>query len=406
VCFITTVLSIMFIVWAMVDAGRRSNTDGGNEETLLNPIQLDYLTFFIEKYLVVVIFAVINAYQADVTHRSLFMKKRICEQLAISTDKEKTKNMQMVPLPEVIRDQLKDNEQVVIDAYGSVLFADIVSFTVFSTGLEAARLVRILDWMFLLHDDLAGRIGVDKIKTLGDCYVASTGLLAPATDHAAALIKFGIGMHAMMGRLNDKFELRGNGPFGKDLRIRVGVASGPVVGGVVGGKKFLFDIWGTTVEEAEIMESEGIPERVQISAATYLRAKKDDWLRFDKRDDVKLPGYDETSYMVRQPSNVEEWLNVLYPLEDGDAEVRKSRSISVSGGSSKEDKKNKNNKPTGPQPKGRSKPRSIDRKRAPGKRASAVFYDGDLGRKESDRKGRNQQIEMMTNPMPRPEKLP
>ena len=246
------------------------------QETLLNPIQLDYLTFFIEKYLVVVIFAVINAYQADVTHRSLLMKKRICEQLAISTDKEKTKNMQMVPLPEVIRDQLKDNEQVVIDAYGSVLFADIVSFTVFSTGLEAARLVRILDWMFLLHDDLAGRIGVDKIKTLGDCYVASTGLLAPATDHAAALIKFGIGMHAMMERLNDKFELRGNGPFGKDLRIRVGWPQ-VVVGGVVGGKKFLFDIWGTTVEEAKSWSRRAFLS-VCDQCRTYLRAKKDDWL--------------------------------------------------------------------------------------------------------------------------------
>merc|ERR1711968_177165 len=218
-----------------------------------------------------------------------------------------------------------------IDAYGSVLFADIVSFTVFSTGMEAARLVRVLDWMFLLHDDLAGRIGVDKIKTLGDCYVASTGLLAPATDHAAALIKFGIGMHAMMGRLNDKFELRGNGPFGKDLRIRVGVASGPVVGGVVGGKKFLFDIWGTTVEQSELMESEGVPERVHMSDSTYLRARKDPDLRFEMDDKSrheggKIKDYNsDFSYLAIMPSNIPAWLNELFPVmetkNDGDSDI-------------------------------------------------------------------------------------
>ena len=103
------------------------------------------------------------------------------------------------------------------------------------------KLVEILNDMFSRHDALADRCEVDKVKTLGDCYVASCGLLAPIANHAAKLTKFGIGMHGVMGDLNDAFNLRGKGPKNKDLRIRVGLASGTVVGGVVGGKKFIFE---------------------------------------------------------------------------------------------------------------------------------------------------------------------
>merc|ERR1719502_373813 len=202
---------------------------------------------------------------------------------------EKEKNYNLVPLPPSIRDMMRrnaedgDQQQIVIDSYGSGLFADIVSFTVFSSGIEPLQLVRVLNEMFSMHDTLATRLSVDKIKTLGDCYVASTGLLAASSNHASLLVKFGIGMHDVMYKLNTKFDLHGKGPKGKDLRIRVGVASGPVVGGVVGGKKFLFDIWGETVEQAELMESEGIPQRVHVSESTHLRARKDPDLRFEKR---------------------------------------------------------------------------------------------------------------------------
>ena len=81
--------------------------------------------------------------------------------------------------------------------------------------VEAFQLVKILDDMFEMHDDLALKLGVDKVKTLGDCYVACTGVLSPIANHAATMVKFGLGMHLVMKRLNDKFDLHGNGPKGK-----------------------------------------------------------------------------------------------------------------------------------------------------------------------------------------------
>jgi hypothetical protein len=224
--------------------------------------------------------------------------------------------------------------------------------------MDPMNLVLVLNEMFSLHDSLATRLGVDKIKTLGDCYVASTGLLAPLPNHAALLCRFGIGMHDVMDKLNTKFDLHDKGPFGKDLRIRVGIATGTVVGGVVGMKKFLFDIWGDTVEQSELMESEGVPERVHIAQSTYDRACKDDNLQFvvaqenkdflKKHPNGKIDGYNEKkSYLAKIPNRIPEWLDELYPLpkslfdedQDDDKKGKKKKS-------KKKSKKNSRNSQT------------------------------------------------------------
>ena len=169
------------------------------------------LTFFVEKFCPVVILAVLAGRKLEVKTRFQFTKQLSHRDTMRTAEVEKRKNFDLVPLPQAIRDLLRrsweeegNEQQIVIDAFGSVLFADIVSFTVFSSDMDPMDLVLVLNEMFSMHDTLATRLGVDKIKTLGDCYVASTGLLAPLPNHAALLVKFGIGMHDVMDKLNTK----------------------------------------------------------------------------------------------------------------------------------------------------------------------------------------------------------
>ena len=316
------------------------------------------LTFFVEKYLPVTILATLAGHKLESKTRFQFTKQINHRDTMHAAEVEKRKNSDLIPLPQSIRELMQKNideeckDQIVIDAFGSVLFADIVSFTVFSTGMDPMELVLVLNEMFSMHDTLASRMGVDKIKTLGDCYVAATGLLAPLPNHAALLVKFGIGMHDIMEKLNAKFPVcraksdkypNGKGPKNKDLRVRVGIATGTVVGGVVGLKKFLFDIWGDTVEQAELMESEGVPERVHVSQTTFERATKDENLRFKVAQENpeflekhgpggKVEGYNQPySYLAVIPGRapgyemtITEWIDELFPIKSKNKDKNKS----------------------------------------------------------------------------------
>ena len=258
----------------------------------------------------------------------MFMKLLGIRKQQETINNEAAKHKKLIALPPVLVEGLRNKKKVVLDAYGTILFADIVSFTVFSTNLPPIRLVQILNDMFAMHDELAKRVGVDKVKTLGDCYVACSGVLSPLANHAASMVQFGIGMHWVMERLNKRHNLNGKGPFGKDLRIRVGCSSGSIVGGVVGGKKFIFDIWGETVEDAEIMESGGVPERTHVSQTTYIRAVKDSTLKFEKLDRLPEEGYPKEkgqTYLAIVPNDVEAWLNGVC----GDADCVDDQSTST-----------------------------------------------------------------------------
>jgi class 3 adenylate cyclase len=165
-------------------------------------------------------------------------------------------------LPESISARLLAGERTIADEYPAVtvLFADIVGFTPMAARLSPAAVVAVLDRLFARFDALVAEQGLEKIKTIGDAYMAAGGLPEPLADHADRIVDLGLAMIDVAAQESDGIA---------ELRLRVGVHSGPVVGGVIGKRKFAFDIWGETVNLASRLESQGVPDRVHVSAATW-----------------------------------------------------------------------------------------------------------------------------------------
>ena len=146
-----------------------------------------------------------------------------------------------------------------IDA-ASVLFADVVDFTPMSASLSPAQLVELLDEVFSCFDAFVDELGLEKIKTVGDAYMAAAGVPRPRVDHAHAIAELAL-------RIRDHEAV--NPVDGGRLMFRVGVNSGPVTAGVIGTRTFSYDLWGDTVNTASRMESSGVPGAIQITAATH-----------------------------------------------------------------------------------------------------------------------------------------
>src|SRR5262249_51906492 len=138
----------------------------------------------------------------------------------------------------------------------SVVFADIVGFTPLAASMTPTALVQMLDGVFRKFDACATAAGVEKIKTIGDAYVAVAGLTLERGDHAAAAARFALSLRDAISEYNASE--------GKSLRLRIGLESGPVVAGVIGKHKFSYDLWGDTVNAAARMESHGEPGRIQL----------------------------------------------------------------------------------------------------------------------------------------------
>lgn len=165
-------------------------------------------------------------------------------------------------LPPAISTRLKDGEGTIADGFRevSVLFADIVGFTELSARMPPAELVGVLNAVFSRFDELAGELGLEKIKTIGDAYMVAAGLPEARQHHATVLVRMGLRMRDALDRLNEEL--------GLTLAVRIGVHSGPVVAGVIGKRKFSYDLWGDTVNTASRMESHGEQGRVHVSQAT------------------------------------------------------------------------------------------------------------------------------------------
>jgi adenylate cyclase len=200
----------------------------------------------------------------------------------IETERTKSEKLLLNILPAAIAAQLKLNEGVIAERYeeSSVLFADIAGFTVLSSKLPADQVVQMLDEVFREFDALAGRLGLEKIKTIGDAYMVAAGLPERRSDHCEAIFELAVEMQRLM---RDKFSKKFDG-----LELRIGIHSGPVIAGVIGTVKFAYDLWGDTVNTASRMESHGVTGQIHVTEAVYERLKGRH--QFTERGELEIKG--------------------------------------------------------------------------------------------------------------------
>ncbi|WP_295139896.1 adenylate/guanylate cyclase domain-containing protein [uncultured Reyranella sp.] len=185
-------------------------------------------------------------------------------------------------LPAPIANRLRGGEQGIADGFAevTVAFADLVGFTALSSEMPPADVVTLLNGLFTRFDVAAGELGIEKIKTVGDAYMAVCGLPVPVPNHAERMVRMAIRMvhitreHAM--------------EHGVSMKLRVGINSGPVVAGVIGKSKYIYDLWGDTVNLASRMESGGIPDSVQVTRPVYEKLK--DQFVFEARGEIEVKG--------------------------------------------------------------------------------------------------------------------
>jgi class 3 adenylate cyclase len=200
----------------------------------------------------------------------------------LETEKERYEKLLVSILPHRIVDRLNSGEGLIADRFdeASVLFSDLVGFTAFSSTTSPAGLVDYLNQIFSRFDALARALQVEKVKTIGDAYMVVAGLPEPRLDHAAALADMALGMVEIIDEANRTLA--------PNFQLRVGVHSGPVVAGVIGTHRFIYDVWGDTVNVASRLETTSLPGRIHISEATA--AELGDRFVLEPRGDVEIKG--------------------------------------------------------------------------------------------------------------------
>ncbi|AFY40241.1 adenylate/guanylate cyclase [[Leptolyngbya] sp. PCC 7376] len=214
----------------------------------------------------------------------------------LQLEQEKSENLLLNILPPTIARQLKDGSKPVADGFGDVtiLFADIVGFTQLSENYPPRVLVDLLNEIFSAFDNLCESLHLEKIKTIGDAYMVAAGLPEPREDHAVAIAEMALAMQRAVKKINERR--------GMNLNIRIGINSGPVVAGVIGKKKFIYDLWGDAVNTASRMESHGLPGKIQVTAATYERIKGR--YQFEERGEIDIKGKGKMHTYFLEPSPI------------------------------------------------------------------------------------------------------
>lgn len=218
-------------------------------------------------------------------------ERAFVEELQI--EREKSEQLLRNILPVSIAERLKGGETTIADDFGdvTVLFADLVDFTRLASRVPAPELVQMLNEIFSQFDWLVELHGLEKIKTIGDAYMVVGGLPVPRGDHVEAVAAMALDMLKVVARLTP--------PEGIQIDLRIGMSTGPVVAGIIGSKKFSYDLWGDTVNTASRMESQGEVGRIHVSESTYDRLKGD--FLFEERGAMEIKGKGSmTTYFLRR----------------------------------------------------------------------------------------------------------
>ncbi|TNE49363.1 MAG: adenylate cyclase [Deltaproteobacteria bacterium] len=226
--------------------------------------------------LIVNVFGAFACYMAEMMSRIHFIQG---EQL--QEEQDKVEQLLLNVLPAEIASRLKQQETIA-DSFdnATVLFADLVGFTALSQKIPPEELVDLLNGLFTCFDELVEKYGAEKIKTIGDAYMAAAGIPKKRTDHALVIACLALEMQEILGHFNDTY--------GYTLGLRIGIHSGPVVAGVIGRSRFLYDLWGDTVNTASRMESHGEEGHIQVSHDSYLLLK--DSFIFEPRGAINVKG--------------------------------------------------------------------------------------------------------------------
>ena len=214
------------------------------------------------------------------------MTKRTAE---LASEKERSDALLRNILPASTAEELKTKGSADAQRYerSTVLFSDFKGFTTFSSLMDTDTLVSELDHYFRLFDELCDRYGIEKIKTIGDAYMCASGIPEPTASHALDMVLMGLGMVESVEHSNQERAAKGK----TQWPIRIGIHSGPVITGVVGRKKFAYDVWGDTVNLASRMENNSEAGKVNISGTTYAQVM--DYLDVQPRGPINVKGKGE-----------------------------------------------------------------------------------------------------------------
>lgn len=216
-----------------------------------------------------------------------FEKTEISYQLEYDKSEKLLQNI----LPNSIIKKLRENPDTIAERYENctVLFSDIVGFTGMSKSMTAVSVVSLLNDIFSKFDDIAEKYNLEKIKTIGDAYMIVGGLPEPNLNHAENVVRFALEMLEIISEYSKENNI--------SLEIRIGINSGSAVAGVIGKKKFIYDLWGDSVNTASRMESHGLPGQIQVSESTYELLK--DIFQFEDRGKIEVKGLGEVrSYLL------------------------------------------------------------------------------------------------------------